>query len=180
MSYTQVYRSGTAQALGALTVVICAAALASLGLRGGVRDLLRFAGPVLAVAWVAWFGYWRPRVVVDDEGVTLRNVLRSVHVPWIAVREVHGRYGLRVDTPDASYDAWAVAAPAGRARLRGGDTEASLMVRQRLDRLRGLGLVAEGGPDAFRPEPRVVWQAPALVTAGALALLTLTGVVLTL
>lgn len=180
MPYTQVYRSGTAQVLGILTVLICAAALVSLALRGGTRDLLRFAGPVLAVAWVAWFGYWRPRVVLDDEGLIMRNVLRTVHVPWSAVREVHSRYGLRVDTADASYNAWAVAAPAGRDRLRGGDTEASLMVRRRLERLRGLGLVAEAGPEASPPEPRVAWELPALVSAGALALLTLTGVVLTL
>lgn len=174
MSYTQVYRSGTARALGALTVVICAAGLFSLAVRGGEREVLRYAGPVLAVAWVAWFGYWRPRVVIDDDGLTLHNVVRTVHVPWAAVREVHSRYGLRVETPQDSYGAWAVAAPAGRERLRGGDTEASLMARRRLERITALGLL--GSPAAGPvPAPKVTWVVPALVTAGVVVLIALAG-----
>ena len=175
MQYTQVYRSGTTQALGALTVALCVAGLATLAVRGGDRDLLRYAGPLLAVAWVGWFGYWRPRVVMDDEAVTLHNVVRTVRVPWSAVVEIHSRYGLRLDTPDASYGAWAVAAPAGRERLRGGDTEASLMARRRLERVRGLGMLPAGTPPGDTEES---WSVPAVATGLAVVTMAVAGLLL--
>jgi len=170
MSYTQVYQSNTARALGALTVAICAGGLTTLVLRGAERDVVRYSGPLLLVAWLAWFAYWQPKVTLDERGLTLHNVLRTVHVPWTSVLELQSRYGLRVDTRRGSYDAWAVAAPVGRARLQGGDTEASLMARQRLERIRGLGELTPEAPD----EPRVTWNVVA--TLGFISLVTLTVV----
>ena len=166
MSYTQVYRSSSARALGAVTVMVCAGALATLLVRWDERELVRYTAPILLIAWLSWSAYWRPHVIVDEKGVTLHNVFRTVHVPWTSVVEIHSRYGLRVDTPQGSYAAWAVAAPAGRERLRGGDTEASAMARQRLERLRGLGEIPA---DAPAEEPRVTWDVPAV--AGAVVLL---------
>jgi len=172
MSYTQVYRSSTTRALGAVTVLICAAGLVTVGMRGNERELLRFGGPLLLVLWLAWVAYWRPHVRLDESGVTMHNVFRVVHVPWARVVEIHSRYGLRVDTEQGSYAAWAVAAPVGRDRLRGGDTEASLMTRQRLERLRGLG---ELTPGTGAPETQVRWDVPALATTAAVAAVALVG-----
>ena len=172
MSHTQVYRSSMARALAALTVAICLLVLGTLAARRDVGDVLRFAPALALAAWLVWLANWRPRVVVDDDGVTLHNIFRTVHVPWSAVVEVHSRYGLRVDTPYGSYSAWAVPAPAGRERLRGGDTEASLMARQRLEKLRGLGLLA---PDAPPEQPTVSWLVPAIAAAVVLAALALAG-----
>lgn len=175
MTYTQVYRSNTARALGALTVLICAGGLATLTLRGDERDLLRYAGPLLLVAWLAWFGYWRPHVTLDEQGITLHNVFRTVHVTWASVIEIQSRYGLRVDTAHGSYDAWAVSAPVGRERMRGGDTEASLMTRRRLERIRGLG---ELSADTPAEEPRVTWTPVAVAGVIVLVALTVAGFVL--
>lgn len=177
MSYVQVYRSNAMRALGALTVLICAGAVVALALHGDERVLLRYAGGLLLAAWLVWLAYWRPKVTLDDEGVTLHNIFRTVRVPWSSVLELHSRYGLRVDTPYGSYAAWAVAAPAGRDRLRGGDTEATLMARRRLEKLRGLGRVS---PDAAPTEPQVTWQVPAIVGTAVLAALTLVGILLAL
>jgi hypothetical protein len=175
--YTQVYRSGPARLLGVLTVAICLGGLVTMAVRGSQQDLLRYAAPLLAVAWVGWFGYWRPDVVMDDHGVTLHNVVRTVRLPWGAVQDVHSRYGLRLDTTDGSFDAWAVAAPAGRDRLRGGDTEAAAMARQRLARVRGLGL--REAPDASG-EPEVGWVTPAISTGAAIVVLGVLGPLLSL
>jgi hypothetical protein len=172
MSHTQVYRSGNARALAAVTVAVCVGVLGTLAARRDGGDVLRF-GPSLALAaWLVWLAYWRPRVVVDDEGVTLHNIFRTVHVPWSSVVELHSRYGLRVDTTFGSYAAWAVPAPAGRERLRGGDTEASLMARQRLEKLRALGLLAQG---AEPEQPTVTWSLPAIAAAGVLVALAVAG-----
>lgn len=175
MSYTQVYRSNAARTLGGLTVGVCLAGLATLGFRGDPDDLVRYAGPLLLVAWVAWAAYWCPKVTVDGRALTLHNVFRTVEIPWESVSELQSRYGLRVDTPFGSYGAWAVAAPVGRERLRGGDTEASLMARQRLERLRGLG---ELRADAVPATPRVTWNLVASVGFAVLFPAAVVGVLL--
>jgi hypothetical protein len=173
MSYTQVYRSNASRAIGALTVLICGMGLVTLAFRDDQRHLIRFGAWVVLAAWLVWLAYWRPKVVVDDDGVVLHNVFRVVRVPWSAVVELHSRYGLEVQTPSGSYNAWAVPAPFGRERLRGADTEAALMARQRLERLRGRGEL----DTTQRQSPRVEVLVPEVVVTALLAAAALLGVV---
>ncbi len=170
MAHTQVYRSGTTRALGAVTVLICLGGLVTLALRHE-GQLLRFGPALVLAAWLVWLAYWRPKVVVDDEAVTLHNVFRTVRVPWSSVVELHSRYGLKVETQFGSYNAWAVPAPFGRERLRGTETEATLMARHRMERLQGLGLVGHA-PE----EPQVQVQVPAVAVAVVLAAAALLAV----
>lgn len=172
MAYTQVYRSNAARVICALTVPICLAGLVTVALRDA-GDALRFGGLFVLAAWLVWLAYWRPKVVVDDEAVRLHNVFRTVRVPWSAVVELHSRYGLEVQTPSASYNAWAVPAPYGRERLRGTDTEATLMARQRLEKLRGLGEL-----DPTPQDPTVERHVPELAVTAALAAVSLLCLVL--
>jgi hypothetical protein len=103
-------------------------------------DRLVTYGSVLAfVALAGWTAFWSAYVEVSDGGVTLRNVLRTVVLPWPSIREVEGRYGLRLRTAYGRYDAWAATAPSGRDRLGGADSEASAAVTRRLEELRRAG-----------------------------------------
>jgi hypothetical protein len=49
---------------------------------------------------------WRPRLAVDDEGVTVINVLSTVHVPWEALIAIEGRFSLVLRTPNRSVSVW--------------------------------------------------------------------------
>jgi hypothetical protein len=68
----------------------------------------------LYAAWVvfglavAWSVFVRPVVRFDVGGVTLRNVVRDVHIPWTVVTEVSSRWNLKVFAGDQSYTAWAL------------------------------------------------------------------------
>ncbi|MDP3968477.1 MAG: PH domain-containing protein [Nocardioides sp.] len=139
MAYTQTYRSTGARVLAGAVVAVAAAGAASAAVEGGAVAAARWGGPLAFVAALAWLAYWRPMVQVDEHGVTIQNVLSRVVVPWPAVREVHCRYGLRVETPERSWSAWAAPSPVGMQRARGTETEASILVRQRLERVRALG-----------------------------------------
>ncbi|MDP3890346.1 PH domain-containing protein [Nocardioides sp.] len=176
MAYTQVYRSGTARVLGAASVVVAVSAIATVLVYGTAANPVRYLAPFAMVGTLGWLAYWRPRVVLDEQGVSLHNVFREVMVPWPAVRDVHSRYGLRLDTAYGDFNAWAVPAPVGRARARGTETEAAAMVRQRLERLRAhneLG-VGPGGSD----EPQVRVDAAALAVVITLALASAAGFLL--
>jgi len=103
----QVYRPVFARVL---LVVVAAFALwweADLLVHG------RLALAVLGALWTAAAAcalvalFWRPAVIVDDEGAELRNVLRDVRVPWAALDGVETRYALTLVSGGRRYTAWA-------------------------------------------------------------------------
>jgi hypothetical protein len=78
----------------------------------------------LSAAWVlfalalAWSVLVRPAVVIDVAGVTLRNLVRDVHIPWSQLDDVTTRWNLRVLAGERGYTAWAVSSQSGRPRAR--------------------------------------------------------------
>ncbi|MDP9822579.1 PH domain-containing protein [Nocardioides massiliensis] len=169
MAYVQTYRSGWSRFLAFAAIALAVAFAVSLLIAGDARGVLRWTPALLLLAVGGWLAYGRPLVQVDEDGVTLQNVLQRVVVPWPALVEIDSRYGLRLETTDGKrWSAWAVPAPVGVQRARGQETEAALLVRQRWDQLRGRGEIPA------RPDAQVVAQPDpvALATIGALAVAT--------
>lgn len=67
--------------------------------------------PLLLVAFLGWQLFWLPAVVVHDEGISLENPFRSIHVPWAALVHVDTRFALTLVTAEKSYTSWAAPAP---------------------------------------------------------------------
>lgn len=174
MPHTQVYRASGSRALGAATVGFAAVVLVGVGV-GSPGHLPALGPALLLLAALGWLAYWRPCVVVDERGVVLHNVFRRVVVPWPALVEVHSRYGMRVETTEGTFGAWAVPAPTGRSRAQGGDTEATTLVRQRLARLQAHG---EVGPADPTTAPRRVVDRTAVAVVGVLTALTVLGLLI--
>jgi hypothetical protein len=155
--------------------------------------------PGALVAFLAWVVLWRPNVEVDDEAVTLRNVLGTVRIPWAAIIQVDTKYSLSIRTPRRVYSAWAAPAPgrtglafAKRAERHGrtpslpgganrpGDLlgtesgQAAYIVRERWDELRESGRIDIGVADSTVTATRWhVWEllvVAALVTGSVLLL----------
>ena len=75
-----------------------------------------FASWVLFGLAVVWSVFVRPAVLLDLDGVTLRNVLRDVHVPWNRLSDVQVRWNLKVFVGDRGYTAWAISSQVERPR----------------------------------------------------------------
>ena len=73
------------------------------------------AGVVFGLA-VVWSLFVRPAVLLDEDGVTLRNVVRDVHLPWIRVTDVDFRWNLKVFAGDRAYTAWGISSQVERPR----------------------------------------------------------------
>ncbi len=77
----------------------------------------------LLVAWlllgcaVAWTVFARPCVVLHQDGVQLRNIVRDVDIPWPLVSDVDTRWNLKVWSGDDGYTAWAIAAQVERPKV---------------------------------------------------------------
>jgi len=76
----------------------------------------------LFVSWVlfalalVWSLFVRPTVVLDDDGVTLRNVFRDIHIPWVRVTDAESRWNLKVLVGDRAYTAWAISSQVERPK----------------------------------------------------------------
>ncbi|MEO8556354.1 MAG: PH domain-containing protein [Actinomycetota bacterium] len=79
----------------------------------------------LFAAWVVlslaftWVLFVRPAVLLDEDGVTIRNVVRDIHIPWVMVTDVESRWSLKVFAGDQGYTAWAISAQ-GRPKVAAG------------------------------------------------------------
>lgn len=180
--------------------VVCAVGLV-LTAMDDLATAVRWAPLLGLVVLLTWAVLVRPAVIVHDGGVDLRNVLRTVHLPWPAVVRVDTRYALTLVTRDRSYSAWAAPAPSRAQTLRSspadlehlassatiggavrpGDLlssasgQAAELIRRRWQSLADDG--AFSGPAVELATPQVRWHTGvgvAVLTLAALAVLGLT------
>jgi hypothetical protein len=148
------YRQRSSLGLAAVCGVTGAVLLLSL-----VRNWADYPRPVL-VSWVlfglalTWVIFVRPAVLLDIEGVTLRNVVRDVHIPWTRLTYVESRWNLKVFVEDRGYTAWAISSQVERPNGTAGGMFGMLSPRR---------LQKQFGVDA------AVSTTPAKVTASAVA-----------
>lgn len=191
------YRPGFGRGLALAVGALCAVVLGG-GLLGDASATLRYA-PVLALVGVAaWAAYWRPAVVVSPAGVELRNVTRTIVLPWPSIERIETKYALTLHTAYGAYAAWAAPAPSRSRTLdarpdelahlpetsygpggavRPGDLagtgsgQAAALIRWRWEELRDAGHLDD--PVLERNRPRVRWH---YGTLSALAVLTAASV----
>jgi Bacterial PH domain len=101
-----------------VVVWVLLAGFVVLGLQDGVRGVLVALAPAALVALVVYTLFWRPCVRVDDDGVTLVNLVRDVRVPFRALDAVGTRFALTLEARGRRYTAWAAPAP-GRTSSMG-------------------------------------------------------------
>ena len=107
----------------------------------------------LFVAWVlfglalVWSLFVRPAVLLDDDGVTIRNVVRDIHIPWVLVTDVEFRWNLKVFVGDRGYTSWAISSQVERPRGASGGMFAILP--RRLDKY------ARSDAQSSTPAPKV-------------------------
>lgn len=89
------------------------------------RDWAHYPRPLL-VAWVlfalacVWSVFVRPAVLLDTQGVTVRNILRDVRIPLALVTYVECRWNLRLFVGDRGYTAWAISSQVQRPKVSAG------------------------------------------------------------
>lgn len=117
-------------------------------LRGGPDAVLRTAPALALVAVGAYALFWRPAVEVDDDGVTLLNVLRDVRVPFAALDAVDTRFALALHSGDRRFSAWAAPAPGRTSSMGLARREASGVEHLGVDVSEGLRASAAPNSDS--------------------------------
>lgn len=104
------YRSRFGRALAVFIWVLAGLALVAMGSQEGVEGLARGAAWALLPALLVWAMFWHPCVVVDDGGVELINVFRTIRLPWPSITAVDTRWALTLHTAYGRFAAWAAPA----------------------------------------------------------------------
>ena len=121
---------------------------------------LSFAAWVLFGLAVAWAVFVRPAVLLDASGVTFRNIVRDVHIPWTRLTSVTSRWNLKVLVGDQGYNAWAISAQVERRK-----SASAAMLRVPLPgRLHG---AASGGAGPSVTAPQATAASVALLITAA-------------
>ena len=125
----RVFRSPAAVAVWYIWLAFAVLNLADLAWQGGGHAALVVAAIIVLATGVAYVAALRPRVIADDEAVTVRNPLRDIRVPWGAVTGIDLGDTLRVHCePDRVVHSWAVQS-SRRSRLRAQYREARVARR---------------------------------------------------
>ncbi|GAA3628385.1 hypothetical protein GCM10022200_08610 [Microbacterium awajiense] len=187
MSEAHVLRSRFGRILAGSIGAVCAAAAIILIIQSP-PDAWRVVPLLALLAFAAWAAYWAPYVRVDDDGVAVANVFRTIHVPWGQIQRIDTRFALTLYTSHGRVSAWAAPAPGRHALLftqreqgkhlpetsyldgtvRPGDLvgsdsgAAAYVVRRQWEKLRDAGALVDDGA------PRDVRLHIATITTGAL------------
>ena len=110
MSPARVFASTSGRVLTVVASVAALAALVGSAASGGLGELLRYGAIPLLGLVVVWALFWYPQVEVSDGEIVLRNVLRTVRIPWPTFRGADTRLSLTIETTDGPFTAWAAPA----------------------------------------------------------------------
>ncbi|MBO1751912.1 PH domain-containing protein [Actinotalea sp. BY-33] len=198
-SQTVEFRARSGRILTVAVGVLCGVAFVATTIEDPVVGL-RYLPALLVPAVLVWTILGRPAVLVDDSGVELRNVLRTVHLPWPAILRIDTKYALTLETAYGTYSAWAAPAPGrmqalgagpedlahlpestyGAGGVRPGDLitspsgQAAAHVRRRWEELRDAGHLDDPRLEAARPGVR--WHVVPALAVGLLSALALVAV----
>jgi hypothetical protein len=191
MSEPVIFRSRFGQVLTVVMIGLAVLVIVLMIVQGTGQYVLRFGWSAVLVAFATWALYWAPSVTVSDGGITVRNVLRTIELPWPAIGAVDTKYALTLITTYGKYTAWAAPAPGRHATLsargdvkhlpsstyvngtiRPGDDlrtdsgQAALIVRRRWEDLRDGGFLDDARLERERPVIQWHW-----ITIGVLVVL---------
>jgi Bacterial PH domain len=107
--------------LQVLTVVVWAILAAFIGgfiVQLDGLQLLRYVPVILFMGYVVWLVLWSPSVTIAPSGVTVRNLVRTFHVSWPAIKRIDTRFALTLFTHESKITAWSAPAPGRFAAYR--------------------------------------------------------------
>jgi Bacterial PH domain len=143
------YRPLFGRVLTVVVAVICLVGVIGLAVLGDWANLITTIWPLAFFAVLVFTLFWRPVIAIDDRGLTVVNVFRTVFLPWAALERIDTRYSLTLFTPTRKVPVWAAPGPSAR---RNTDNDGSVT----------------GGPASLRIADVVTERWDALREAGAL------------
>ncbi|MFM6968319.1 MAG: PH domain-containing protein [Microbacteriaceae bacterium] len=108
-----VSRSG--RVLAVLTVGVFGVALATTLTPFIAGDFVRALAVFAFLSVACYAAFWRPRLDIDDNGVTVRNPFSTHRIEWGAIDRIDTKWGLTLFVGERRISVWAAPAPGRHA-----------------------------------------------------------------
>lgn len=112
---TFVSRSG--RILAVVFVLIFGGAAAATAATSGVIEGLRGIGIAAFLALAIYAAFWRPRLIIRETGVNVRNVVTTHEIEWGAITRIDTKWGLTLYLGKRRIAVWAAPAPSRYAAM---------------------------------------------------------------
>jgi hypothetical protein len=108
------YRPLFGRVLAVIVAVICVMGVVGLAVLGDWANLATTIWPLIFFGVLVFALFWRPIISIDERGLTVVNIFRTVFLPWAALERIDTRYTLTLFTPTRKVPVWAAPGPSAR------------------------------------------------------------------
>lgn len=112
---TFVSRSG--RILAVVFVLVFGGAAATTAATGDIVDALRGASVTAFLALAVYAALWRPRLIIRETGVNVRNIVTTHEIEWGAIDRIDTKWGLTLYLKNRRISVWAAPAPSRYAAM---------------------------------------------------------------
>jgi hypothetical protein len=112
---TFVSRSG--RILAVVFILVFTGAAATTAATGDVTDALRGVSVTAFLALAIYATFWRPRLIIRESGVNVRNIVVTHEIEWGAIERVDTKWGLTFFLKNRRISVWAAPAPSRYAAM---------------------------------------------------------------
>jgi hypothetical protein len=117
MEFMTTFTSRSGKIIAAVFTLVFGGAAASTAATGGLVDGLRGIGVTAFFVTVVYATFWRPRLIIRDTGVNVRNVVASHEIEWGAITRIDTKWGLTLFLGKRRIHVWAAPAPSRYAAM---------------------------------------------------------------
>lgn len=111
------FTSRSGKILAVVFVLVFGGATASTAATSGLIDGLRGFGVTAFLATIVYATFWRPRLIIRETGVNVRNVVSSHEIEWGAITRIDTKWGLTLFLGKRRINVWAAPAPSRYAAM---------------------------------------------------------------
>ena len=117
MEFMTTFTSRSGKIIAAVFIVVFGGAAATTAATSGLVDGLRGFGVTAFLATAVYATFWRPRLIIRDTGVNVRNVITTHEIEWGAITRIDTKWGLTLFLGKRRINVWAAPAPSRYAAM---------------------------------------------------------------
>jgi hypothetical protein len=117
MEFMTTFTSRSGKIIAAVFIVVFGSAAATTAATSGLVDGLRAIGVTAFLATAIYAAFWRPRLIIRETGVNVRNLVASHEIEWGAITRIDTKWGLTLFLGKRRINVWAAPAPSRYAAM---------------------------------------------------------------
>ena len=117
MEFMITFTSRSGKIIAAVFILVFGGAAATTAATSGLVDGIRGIGITAFLVTVVYAAFWRPRLIIRETGVNVRNIVTTHEIEWGAISRIDTKWGLTLFLGTKRINVWAAPAPSRYAAM---------------------------------------------------------------